>query len=170
MDKLSELLSTLGETGKARVAEITTLKADLQSAVSLKERLTSFDARTQEGISELAPALGELGLDVKDIVTFGVNFVPVDAKIEEFRDKIVALETDNGLTFTLGTDFTAVRTISDLRAAYEFVKGEIDRLKEQLSTPQRRYQTYVERLSAWNTKRADLVVELPLFDRTRWRG
>lgn len=157
VDKLSELLSTLGETGKARVAEITTLKADLQSAVSLKERLTSFDARTQEGISELAPALGELGLDVKDIVTFGVNFVPVDAKIEEFRDKIVALETDNGLTFTLGTDFTALRTISDLRAAYEFVKGEIDRLKEQLSTPQRRYQTYVERLSAWNTKRTDLV-------------
>ena len=157
VDKLSELLSTLGETGKERVAETTTLKASLQSAVSLKERLTNLDARTREGIAELAPALDEIGLSVTDIVNFGVDFAPVDAKIEEFRGKIAALEADNHLAFTLDTDFTALSTIPDLRAAYEFVKGEIDKLKEQLSTPQRRYQSYVERLSAWNTKRAELV-------------
>ncbi len=156
VDQLSGSLSFLEDMGKARVAETTSLKVSLQSAVSLKERLTSLGVRTREGIVELTPALNELELSVTDIVSFSINLALVDAKIEEFRGKIAALEADNNLTFTLKTDFAALDTIPDLRVAYEFVKGEIDRLKEQLSTPQRRYQAYVERLSAWNTKRANL--------------
>ena len=157
VDKLSELLSTLSETGKKRVAETTTLKASLQSAVSLKERLSNLNSRTREGIAELEPAFAEIGLSVFDIVTFDSDFAPVDAKIEEFREKIGALEADSHREFTLDSDFNALTTIPDLRTAYEFVKGEIDKLKEQLSTPQRRYQSYIERLSAWNTKRMELI-------------
>jgi hypothetical protein len=157
VDRLTTLLTSLGEAGQRKVAETTELKASLQSAVSLKERLTSLDARTREGIEESTEALSKLGLAISDIIKFEVDLAPLQAKIEEFQGTITTLEKDSALEFTLDSDFGNLATIPDLRAAYKFIQGEINRLKEQLSAPQRRYQSYVERLAAWNAKRLELV-------------
>ena len=157
VDRLTKLLTSLNDAGQQKVAETTALKANLQSAVSLKENLTNLDARTRESIEDLTEALSELGLSVSDVVKFEVYLAPLQAKIEEFQGKIAVLEKDNGLEFGLDADFSGLATIPDLRAAYKFIHGEIERLKEQLGTPQRRYQSYVERLTAWNAKRLELV-------------
>lgn len=157
VDSLTQLLASLSGTGQQKVAETTELKAKLQSAVSLKERLTTLDARTRESIEEVSSALAEFGLTVSDVVKFDFDLKPLVAKIEEIQAKIALLEKDNALQFTLDTDFTRLGTIPDLRAAYKFVQGEIDRLKEQLSAPQRRYQAYVERLATWNAKRLEIL-------------
>jgi len=53
VDSLTAVLTSLNEAGQQKVAETTDLKASLQSAVSVKERLTSLDARTRESIEEL---------------------------------------------------------------------------------------------------------------------
>lgn len=157
VDRLTTLLTSLSEAGQRKVTETTELKANLQSAVSLKERLSSLDTRTREGIEESRAALLKLGLAVSDIIKFESDLMPLQAKVEEFQGKITALERDNAPAFTLDGDFSSLATIPDLRAAYKFIQGEIDRLKEQLSAPQRRYQSYVERLAAWNAKRLELV-------------
>lgn len=157
VDALSALLGSLKEAGQNRVSETTALKAKLQSAVSLKERLTNLNAQATENIEELSHLLSDLGLNIKDVVTFAVNLGPLQAKIDEFQAKIAALQTDSGPMLTLDFDFSSLNTIPDLRSAYKFVQEEIDRLKEQLSTPLRRYQSYVERLAAWNAKRTELI-------------
>lgn len=170
VDRLTALLTSLGEAGQSKVAETTALKASLQAAISLKERLTNLDVQTREGIEDLAKALSELGLAVSDVVRFEVDLTPLQGKIEEFQGKIAVLEKDNEIAFSLKTDFSSLEIIPDLRAAYKFIGGEIERLKEQLSTPQRRYQSYVERLATWNAKRLELVgnEENPKPDSLNW--
>lgn len=157
ISRLSKLLASLKEAGQQKVAETTELKASLQSAVSLKDRLTSLDVSAREDIEELTEALAPLGLNVTDIVTFRVELAPLQQKIEEIQRKIAALEKSNDREFALDEDFDSLATIPDLRAAYKFIQEEIDRLKEQLDAPQRRYQAYVERLTAWNAKRLELI-------------
>ena len=157
VDDLTTILTSLNEAGQQKVSETTELKAGLQSAVSVKERLTSLDAHTRESMEEITEALSAIGLDISKVITFRVDLAPVEAKIEEFQAKISALELDNQREFSLDTDFSELATTPDLRAGYKFIQEEIERLKEQLSAPQRRYQAYVERLAAWNAKRLDLV-------------
>lgn len=157
LEGLSTTLASLSDAGQQKVAETTELKAGLQSAVSLKERLTSLEARAREDVEELTGTFSQLGLSAADIVTLRVDLGPVDAKIKEFQEKITAFEKDNELEFSIDGDFSALATIPDLRAAYKFIQAEIERLKEQLGAPQRRYQAYVERLATWNAKRLDLI-------------
>lgn len=170
IDRLSKLLASLKDAGQQKVVETTELKASLQSANSLKDRLTNLDVRAREDIKELTAALSPLGLNVADIVTFRVELAPLQQKIDEIQGKIAALEKDNEREFTLGTNFEDLATIPDLRAAYKYIQDEIDRLKEQLGAPQRRYQAYVERLAAWNAKRLDLIgnEEDPKHETLNW--
>lgn len=170
IDRLSKLLASLKDAGQQKVVETTELKASLQSANSLKDRLTNLDVRAREDIKELTAALRPLGLNVAEIVTFRVELAPLQQKIDEIQGKIAALEKDNEREFTLGTNFEDLATIPDLRTAYKYIQDEIDRLKEQLGAPQRRYQAYVERLAAWNAKRLDLIgnEEDPKHETLNW--
>ncbi|MEX1196341.1 MAG: AAA family ATPase [Pseudohongiellaceae bacterium] len=157
LNEFCDLLSSLSTAEKKSVAETTSLKSALQSAVSLKERLTNLDSRTRKGVDEVTPVIIELGLNIEEIVKFNFDCSPVENKIRQLRDKITVLETDSGLTFSVETAFDELGTIPDLRGACEFISSEMERLKEKLSTPQRRYQAYVEKLSSWTAKRADVV-------------
>ncbi len=155
--RLTKLLASVSEARQQRIAETTTLKTNLQSAVSLKERLTSLDSQTREGIEELTEPLAALELAVSDVVKFEIDPAPVQTKIEELQARISALEAESELAFSLETAFSSLATIPDLRNAYKFIESEIERLKEQLSTPQRRYQSYVERFAAWKAKRLEVA-------------
>lgn len=157
IDRLTKLLSNLQTRGEERVSELSALKVALQDAASLKESLSNIGTNLQRDIADLADRLTALGLSVDDVVSYKVTVKPIEEKSVEIQKQIAQLERDNQLAFTAETDFEALTTLPDLRAAYAHVSGEIDRLKEQLSTPQRRYQSYMERLSEWQTKRTAIV-------------
>lgn len=152
VDALSSLHSRLKEQSQTVVLEISALKAKLQRAVSLRDSLLSLITTTRNELSELKTQFEELDLEVEDIVTFSTNLDPLQAKIAEIQTSIAALETNNNVQFGAETDFEKLRTLPDLRAACDYVDSQIDLLKEQLGTPQRRYQAYVERLNDWKEK------------------
>jgi predicted ATP-dependent endonuclease of OLD family len=77
--------------------------------------------------------------------------------MEALTKAIAALEKNNELAFSADTEFDKISTLPDQRAAYSYISGQIERLKEQLSTPQRRYQAYLERLKEWTAKRVAIV-------------
>ena len=170
VDKLSTLLSTLNNRVQERVSETTALKSSMQLAVSLKDRLNRFNASMRKEIEELDSMFRELNLHMNDIVSVGMNFAPIDGRINEFQEKIAKLERDTDLVFTIDSDFTRLDTIPDLRNACGFVKNEISLLKEQLSTPQRRYQAFVERLGEWESKRKTILgdEEKPQNETLNW--
>ena len=67
------------------------------------------------------------------------------------------MESPTALNFEDGVDAEALNSIPDIRSALEFLQKEIDGLKEQLGTPQRRYQNYIDRLSKWSARRKEIL-------------
>lgn len=157
VDELTALLSELNERGQTNVSEIAGLKTRHQEAVSLRESVSGIATRFREEITELQPQIAQLGLQADALIALTTNLRPLNEKIGEIKASIDALEIANEPSFDAMTDYAAFKTLPDLRAAYAHVNGEIEALKEQLGTPQRRYQTYVERLTEWTGKRQALA-------------
>lgn len=157
VDRLTALLSELNEAGQEKVAEISGQKAKLQHAVSLKEALTRFQSDTVGNIAEYQDKLKALDLKPDDLFQFAIDLKPLDLKIAGIQTTISSREKDNKKQFTRESDFEGLSTLPDLRAAYAFIAQEIDQRKEQLSTPQRRYQAYIERLNSWSAKRLAVI-------------
>lgn len=157
VDSLTSLLGQLHERGQKTVSEISTLKTKYQEATALRDAVSGLVARFQEEISELEPKFTKLGLQAKSLVSLATNLTPLNEKIGQIKTSIDALELDNKPEFQTDTDYDVFKTLPDLRAAYAHVSSEIETLKEQLGTPQRRYQAYVERLNEWTGKRQDIA-------------
>jgi len=155
--KLGGILASISEKGKSQTVNLTSHKSRLQKAVTVKERLVSLDAGFNEEIVQIIPALQELELDAATIVQHSLNTEALDQKVSEIQEQISIIETENGITFSLDTNFSQLSTIPDLKNAYHFVEEQISQLKEKLGTPQRKYQSYVDRLSAWTAKRNEIL-------------
>lgn len=159
VDGLTSLLSTIADKGEQTVAHISELKNRLQGVVSLRESVSSLVANIRGEVAELQPRFTALDLKTEEIVSVSANLKPLDDKVEGMQSSIRSLEADGRPNFDDTTDYAALKTLPDLRAAYSHILQEIEKLKEQLGTPQRRYQAYVEKLTEWTGKRRALIGE-----------
>lgn len=153
VDELSALLSELNERGQSTVSEIAGLKTRHQEAVALREHISGTAMRFREEIEGLQPQIAQLGLQESALISLTTDLGPLNGKIEEIRASIDALEIASEPSFDATTDYGTLKTLHDLRGAYTHVNDQIEALKDQLGTPQRRYQAYVERLTEWVSKR-----------------
>lgn len=157
VDDLTSLLSDLSDAGHKTVSEISDLKTRLQNAISLRESLSSLVSGFHEKLSELHTKFSALELSSDSVITISSDFYPIDEKIKYLNQRVKDLEQYNNPVFDDSTDYTVVKTLPDLRAAYTHVNKEIEKLKEQLGTPQRRYQAFIERVHEWANKRQEIV-------------
>ena len=159
-DELTALLSSLQKCIQEKVAEIGGLKTRVQEAVRLRERLESIESGFRNDIAALQANVSAFGLRVEDIIRFSIDFNPLDNKIRQLRASIAALEVDNKLTFDGPIAHKDLKTLPDIRAAYAYSNDALEKLKEQLTAPQRRYQAYVEQQSLWKAKRLEIDGDL----------
>ena len=160
VENLTGLLSRLQNLKEEKRAQITALKARVQEAERLRERIVSIGAGLRDDIAELQDKLTTFDLKVEDIIRYSIHLQPLDNKIRQLKASIAALQVDNKLTFADSVDHTVLDTLPDIRAGYDHCNDALEHLKEQLSAPQRRYQAYVEQLSAWKTKRIEIEGDL----------
>lgn len=168
--RLSEIHTAISEKGKALTAVLTNKKSKLQKAVTLKERLINLDATFKNEITQLLPSLEELELDLANIVQHRLDTEAIDRKIDEIQEQIVAYETENTLQFSTEMNLDQLKTIPDLKNAYRFFDDEINQLKEKLGTPQRKYQSYLDRLNTWRAMRNEILGddEAPSANTLNW--
>ena len=157
VDAQTTLLNTINRRIESAVSKTTSLKTRIQEAKSLKESIVAIQTALQKSISDIGPGLSTLDIAIEEIIRFSIDFVPLDKKIVELEGTVAKLEKDNGLDFKSVEDFGVLVTLPDLRGAYAHFKNMLEQLKEQMSAPLRRYQTYVERLSAWDTRRLEIL-------------
>lgn len=160
VDDLTSLLSGLSERGQLTVSNIAGLKTRYQEAVSLHEAISGIASRVGEEIFELQPKFDAVGLQAESLISLKTDLSPLNVKISEIKASIDALELANEPTFDGSTNFDELKTLPDLRLACTHISGEIELLKEQLGTPQRRFQAYVERLTEWKNKRQAVAGDL----------
>lgn len=170
VDELTVLLSQLKERGQQAVLKITELKTKYQEVISLRDLVSSMSSRFNAEVMDIEPKLTELGIRTQDVISITNNIEPLKAIIESTRTSIEKLETKSEIVFSDDTKYDEIRTLSDLRGAYSHINNKIEALKEQLGTPQRRYQAFVEKLAEWEIKRQAIegAVDDPKSDTLRY--
>jgi predicted ATPase len=157
MESLSCMLEKILETGKLRRVDLGNNKNRLQKLVTLQQNLTSMNTNFLQQKKELAPVCVELGFDEDELMKIEINVSKIKSMRVEIALIIETLEKNNELKLNLDSNFTSLTSIPDLLAAHKFIQDEITELKNKLGTPQRKYQSYLERLNKWNTQRKEIV-------------
>lgn len=145
--------------GRAAVERVSALKADLVELGTLKEALATIDSQVKEGKEELRSTCKRFGFDIDAIVSHRIDTQPIEDKIAALKADVKALELASGKPVSDDTDLSALSSVPDLRAAYQFLAEKLKDLQETLSAPQRRYQRYVQALSDVQSKMTAVMGE-----------
>ncbi len=157
LQQLTDRLAGLRSAEQSTVDTLSQLKNRQQRLLSLKESVEGLSARVAEGKELLRPVAQEFGLDIDTIVQMKVDLTGVESQQTVVGDQIETLEEDKAIAFSPEYDFASLVSLPDIRGAIAFHVAALDALKEQLGTPQRRYQTYLDKLAEWNLQRAGIL-------------
>lgn len=158
VDKYMKFQTSLNDQVQGALDTVSRLKSELQEVVFIQERLQTLKSGVEEVIFEITPQLQALGLDAPSIVSLTMDVGPIEQKAEEIRTQIASLEAaGEKLVLSDEADFASLQSLPDLRLAQEYLAQRIEALKEQLGTPQRKYQAYLERLTSWQKRRAEIA-------------
>ncbi|ABS62670.1 SMC domain protein [Parvibaculum lavamentivorans DS-1] len=153
----SALLSDLSERGKISVERLSNLKETLHKLTSLKESVLSLGDRVRVEKEALKVKCDELGLNVEEIVTHQTDLSTVNEKIGTVSAEIASLEIATVTEFSDDIDLKKIASVPDLRGAYTFVASKIQTLRETLSAPQRRYQSFLQANKEIDEKERDIL-------------
>ena len=157
VQSLTDHLAQLKESIEKKTNELTSIKAQLQLARTLRERIDALERGLKESLEEIESGLKSLKIKLSDIISLSIDVRPLERKISRLVRSMEELQVRSMKTFDGHTYVHDLSTIPDLRAAYEHFSTQRDEIKNQLTAPQRRHQAYVETLNAWEIKRRDIV-------------
>jgi len=155
--RLTDQLNQLELKAKQNIQVIANKKNRLQKLVSLQQSIIAIDTYVTRQKEELNSVCSELELNLNDIVTVEIKLTSVERLRLEISNEIEVLEKNNECVFTDVADFSLLSSIPDLRAAYKYIKQQATELKEKLGTPQRKYQTYIDKLAKWDAQRLEVI-------------
>lgn len=156
---LNSRIDDINAVGKKTKELVGSSKNKLQKLTSLSQKLSTLDAEISRQEGELKSICDELGLDINKILSAEINVSPILKMTEVVKSEILKYEKDNELVFDDSTDFPNPTSLPDLRVAFDHIKGRISFFKEQLGTPQRKYQSYIDKLSKWQSLKVDIQGE-----------
>lgn len=147
------------ERGKAAVERVATLKSNLVELGTLLEAVATLSSQVKRGKEELRTICEKFDFDIDSIVSYRIDSQPIENKIAAFKAVVKALELASESPISVDTDLSAISSVPDLRAAYQFLAEKIKSLQETMSAPQRRYQRYVQALSDVQSKMTAIMGE-----------
>jgi hypothetical protein len=127
--------------------ERTSLVARAALLDRLNGHLDNFEATHQAFVEQAEAEFSEAGLKLGDIVKVSVEREPVTQAIEQARDRLAEIAV-----LVNGTDKE-----KGLESQIEQVAQIIARLRTELGTRQREYQTYLAALEQWQARRTLIV-------------
>ena len=151
--ELTETLNQLTLKGKTTVDIVSKEKTKLQKLTDLEQKVLSLKSELASDKKSLAETCIELGLDINKILTIKIDASPILALNKTTKEKIKKLESDNKLKFSKDIKLTDLESLPDLRAYLAHIQDKIDKVKEQLGSPQRKYQNYIDKLAKWELSR-----------------
>ena len=166
--KLDELEEKIEEKEKDR-AKLIIKKENLDK---VKENLETLQIIIDKYIDENQEKLKKLTLSITDILEYKINFDVIETEIIKNKNEIKKL--DNLL---MKSD--EIEEIEDLTRKEEIKKislilkkveisSKIEKLKNELSEPQKKYQKYIEDLKKWNNSKQKIMGNEDAFDSIKW--
>lgn len=169
--QISQEISDLTEDRKNLKSKLTDLidalsnnNAQLRTLSDLLDRVKRLDTSLSDNISELKIISDGLGLDIRNIVSKGIDTATIDTKIKETQQLIDGLNKDNSQSIKVTDDFTQIYSIPDVDAAVRVIDDKLEQQKEKLGEPQKIYQLYLERLQKWQQHKEMIIGESDASD------
>ena len=111
----------------------------------LEGKLTNVESDLQAQVQQSAAQFATLGLDVAAIIKVTINRAPLTAKNTEIASAKAKADT------ALSAD-----NPKSLPNQQKAITDKIAALKNQLDAPSKRYQTYLQQLRAWETRKEEI--------------
>ena len=139
------------------VEDLTQKKRRLQKLETLLQSVLLLERHIERQKSEMGTVCDDLGIDIDQIVSSRVDVKPVTDQIDIVKTEIQRLENDSNLKFAVDAEPEIFENLPDLRAAIRYRVKQIDDLRDKLGTPQRKYQSYLEKLDEWNAQKNNIL-------------
>lgn len=161
LEALALTLEALQNLESAMIETVSHKKVRQQKLSSLKEGAVALGLASDTGKERLRASALELGLDIDNIVLTQIDLTTIETQVAVVKDEIAELEASTLPEFGPEFDYTSCGSLPDIREAKVYIQGLIDGLRDQLGTPERKYQTYLEKLAAWNRQRTAIQGTAP---------
>ena len=156
----SALLVDLEARKKELTGELTNAKERSEKLKRLNSKVTELRAYVQSEKASIAGLCNELGLNADEVITLSFDTSSLIQLTGSIRDEIAALTADSKLQFPDEQGFGKTGdygSIPDVHAVMEALKLKVSSLREQLSAPGKRYQSYLHKIAELEKQKASLL-------------
>ncbi len=160
IEAFGALLVDLELRRKELTGQLANAKERSEKLKRLNGKLTELRAYVQSEKESIAVLCKDLGLNADEIIKFSFDtssLVELDGSI---KNEIAALTTDSKLQFPEEQEFGKAgdyNSIPDIDAVIEALNQKNSSLKEQLSAPGKRYQSYLHKTAELEKQKASLL-------------
>jgi predicted ATPase len=175
-----EQLSSLNQNIENTENEIKKAQNDLKDVYSNIEELKAINREIEDiknqiknYISNNKEKFSKYGLEISEIIKYEINDNSIKQKIKEqenkqqvLKAKLLTEEEINNLK-DLSED-KKVLLNNSLRVKEKELKEKIEKIKNQLSEPQKRYQKYLEELKKWDIRKKEIEGDENTLNTIKW--
>ena len=150
IEAFSALLIELESRKKQLIGQLANAKERSEKLKRLTSKLTELRVSVENEKTSIAALCRELDLNADEIMTFSFDTSSLIRLNGSIETEIASLMVDSKLQFTEEQGFGEAAkygSIPDVDAVIEALKQNISSLREQLSAPGKRYQTYLHKIA-----------------------
>ena len=146
------------QIGEAHI-ELKEINIKVEDLKRVREEILRFKEEINNYINNNITKLKIYGLDLKEILSINIDLNKINSKIKEIENKQKELENilmpEEQMENTDKSLQSEIIEIS-LKVRQKKIIDEIEKLKNQLSEPQKKYQSYLEELKKWENKNIEI--------------
>ena len=172
--KLSQELEKTEDEIKQVQTNIKNVTTNIEEFKKIKKELEYLKKQIENYINSNKQRFKDFGLKIEDIIKFEINFKSIDEKIKEqendLKEKKTKLFSKEEIEENpnLSNDEKQTLKSNSLIISAEKLKEEIEKIKADLSEPQKRYQQYLEELRKWEEKKKLIEGDENTIDTIKW--
>lgn len=153
----TSILEKLKRKEESLTEKYSDAKYKLERLTLLLEAVLSLKGEVQGKIESLALEFIDLKIDIKSIFKFKTDTSLIDEDISKIKKQIFTLDQDNNVALENEFIVDALTSRTDLKKYFDYHSEQVRIKKQLLSTPQRKYQAYLEALQIWEESKNGII-------------
>jgi len=143
----------------------------IQDLQTIRDEILDFKREIDVYIKNNTKKLEKYGLDLNEILSIKIDINKIESKIDEkdyeqkeLKNKLMTEEEIKNIDKSFQESVLAI----NLEVKIKTLKDSIEKIKNQLSEPQKKYQLYLEELKKWENKKKEIEGDERIPDSLKW--
>jgi len=147
------------------------INIQIQDLKAIRDEILEFKREVEAYIKNNTEKLEKYGLDLNEILILKIDINKIGSKIKEkeneqkeLESKLMTEDEIKNIDKSLQQNVLAV----NLKVKLKKLKDNIEKIKNQLTEPQRKYQLYLEELKKWENKKKEIEGDENIPNSLKW--